>query len=341
MNLSVSENILLAPYTTLNVGGVADYLVVVESVEEVRAAFVFAHERTQAPPLILGGGSNVLVSDEGYRGLVIVMNIKGREYKTDGAGTTCLLRLGAGETLDEVVAEVCEKGLWGLENLSSIPGTVGATPVQNVGAYGVEVSSRITEVYAINRYTCEEKIFSNEECLFAYRDSFFKTEEGKSWVIVSVTYRLSREPLPQLSYADLAALRGQSDVTPIIVRTAVQAIRAGKFPDWHTVGTAGSFFKNPVISQEHFDLLQSEYPAIVGHSHGGRSVKVSLGWILDKVCGLKGYTRGNVGLFEKQALVLVAAPSATADEIKNFTAHIQEKVFEKTKIKIETEVLFI
>lgn len=341
MELTLRENVPLSQYTTLKVGGVADYVVTVGNVEEVKAALVFARERTQAPPLILGGGSNVLVSDTGYRGLVMVMNIKGRVYEESGAGTKCLLRLGAGEVLDHVIQETCEKGLWGLENLSSIPGSVGATPVQNVGAYGVEVSSLITEVKAINIDTLEEKTFSNDECAFAYRDSFFKTEEGKSWVIVEVVYELSREMNPQLSYADLAPLRERVDVTPMVVREAVQIIRADKFPDWHVVGTAGSFFKNPIITREHFAELQSEYPAIVGHNHGTDSVKVSLGWILDKVCGLKGYTLGNVGLFEKQALVLVTKSSATAEEIKNFTAYVQEKVFEKTKIKIETEVLFI
>ncbi|MEN9920675.1 MAG: hypothetical protein RL538_568 [Candidatus Parcubacteria bacterium] len=341
MELKVQQNVPLNQYTTLHVGGVADYVVEVVSVEELKAALVFARERTQAPPLVLGGGSNVLISDEGYRGLVIVMNIKDRVYEEDAGGTSCLLRLGAGETLDDVVRETCEKGLWGLENLSSIPGSVGATPVQNVGAYGVEVSSLITSVEAIHISTLEEKTFSNTQCEFAYRDSFFKTEEGKRWVITSVTYRLSKEVNPQLAYADLTSLREDLAVTPMIVRATIQTIRAGKFPNWHEVGTAGSFFKNPIIDAEHFGELQQEYPGIVGHNQLTGEVKVSLGWVLDKICNLKGYCLHNVCLFEKQALVLVTKPGATAQEIKNFTEHIKEKVFEKTKIKIETEVRFI
>ena len=338
MAILVREQVPLGQYTTLKVGGVADYVVGVGSGADLKEALLFAREHTTALPLILGGGSNVLIGEEGYRGLVIIMNLKGREYHEDG--DVCLLELGAGEVFDEVVAESCARGLWGLENLSSIPGSVGATPVQNVGAYGVEVSSLIKKVCAINFETLEEKIFSNDECGFLYRDSFFKTEAGKSWVITSVTFQLSKTPAPQLTYADLAPLRSQEDLSPQSVREAVEDIRSKKFPDWHTVGTAGSFFKNPIIETEHFELLKQQYPELVGHAHEGE-VKVSLGWILDKVCGLKGYCEGNVCLFEKQALVLVTKPNANAQEIKNFTASIQEKVIAKTKIKIETEVLFV
>lgn len=340
MQLTLRENVPLSQYTTLKVGGVADYVVEVGNVEEVKTALLLAREHTTVSPLILGGGSNVLFSDDGYRGLVIRVNIKEREYYMLDEDT-CRLRLGAGEILDDVVEETCEKGLWGLENLSSIPGSVGATPVQNVGAYGVEVSSLITAVEAIHIKTFEEKIFSNDECSFLYRDSFFKSEAGKSWLITAVTFTLTKAPAPKLAYADLASLKEHIEVTPHIVREAVQHIRAGKFPDWNTVGTAGSFFKNPIIEAEHFERLQQEYPAIVGHAQENGMVKVSLGWILDKVCGLKGYCDETVCLYEKQALVLVTKPAATSRDIKNFTALIQKKVFETTNIKIETEVLFV
>lgn len=338
MAIHVREQVPLSQYTTLKVGGVADYLVEVKDIAALRAALVFAKEHTDVQPLILGGGSNVLVSEEGYRGLVIIVDLKGRQYREEG--NVCFLELQAGEILDDVVAETCERGLWGLENLSSIPGSVGATPVQNVGAYGVEVATLITAVHAINLETHEEKMFSNNECDFSYRDSFFKTKEGKCWIITAVVFKLSNIPTPQLQYADLAPLREEKVVTPQIVREAIQAIRSKKFPDWKVVGTAGSFFKNPIIEESHFNELKQRYPELVGHAHNG-SVKVSLGWILDKVCGLKGYCEGNVCLFEKQALVLVTKSEATATDIKNFTKSIQEKVFAATKIKIETEVLFV
>ncbi|MBP6924084.1 MAG: UDP-N-acetylmuramate dehydrogenase [Candidatus Pacebacteria bacterium] len=331
------ENVALGQYTTLKVGGVADYVVEVGNLEELKEACLFA-KQTNRPPLILGGGSNVLIGDEGYPGLVIIMNIKGRTYRYEG--DQCLLVLGAGEIFDDVVRETCEKSLWGLENLSSIPGSVGATPVQNVGAYGVEVSSLIKKVVAINFETLKEKTFSNDECGFLYRDSFFKSDAGKSWVITSVTFGLSKILVPQLSYADLAPLREQKNVSPQMVRKSIEDIRSQKFPDWHTIGTAGSFFKNPIIETMHYEQLKQQYPELVGYLYDG-NVKVSLGWILDKVCGLKGHCEGNVCLFEKQALVLVTQPNATAKDIKSFTKHIQEKVFTATKIKIETEVLFV
>lgn len=337
MSLAIREQVPLHTYTTLNVGGAADYLIEVCSVEELRAALTFARERTTAPPLILGGGSNVLVNDDGYRGVAIVIQLLDREYVSDD--TNVLLRVGAGENLDEVIAETVNKGLWGLENLSAIPGTMGATPVQNVGAYGVEVSSLISEVQALHRETLEEKIFSSEDCQFGYRDSYFKTEAGRKWIITNVTFRLTTQARPILTYASLILLQDQ-DVTQHTIRETVMTIRAGKFPDWKEVGTAGSFFKNPIISQEQFAALLQTHKELPGYPAGDQ-VKVSLGYILDKICGLRGYCKNGVCLYEKQALVLTAEKGTTATDIKNFAAEISEKVFEKTSITIEPEVLFV
>lgn len=339
MALEIRENIPLATYTTLHIGGVADYLVEVKSVEELRAALLFAQEQTKVPPLILGGGSNVLISDEGYRGLVIIINIGGRRY----APTTenqIELTCGAGEILDDVVAETVAKELWGFENLSSIPGTVGATPVQNVGAYGVEISSIVTSVKTLNKKTFTEKIFSKEECKFEYRDSFFKTEEGKNFIVTEVTFLLQKNYSPVVSYGSLAHLEAEN-ISPTVVREEVQKIRSGKFPDWNLVGTAGSFFKNPIIEKEHYMAIKKDYPELVAYELDNEKVKIALGWILDVVCNLRGYCEGNICLYDKQALVLVAEKNATAAEIKNFVTHIEKKVFEKTKIKIEREVLYI
>ena len=339
MELSIQKNVPLYQYTTLRVGGGADSFVEVTSVEELKKAASFATQNS-LPLLVIGGGSNVLISDAGFRGLVVLMNIKGREYK-DGAGTKCQLRLGAGEVFDDVVAQTTEKKLWGLENLSSIPGSVGATPVQNVGAYGVEVSSLIISVEAINTKTLEEKVFTNDECHFLYRDSFFKTAAGQEWVITSVTYTLSTEPNPQLTYADLATLQNSKELVPSDVRLAVEKIRTQKFPNWKMVGTAGSFFKNPIITTEHYNDLKQVYKELPGYAQADNMMKVSLGYILDKICGLKGYCEGNVCLYEKQALVLIAKEGATASEIEKFSNSIKEKVFAKTKIKIDCEVSFL
>lgn len=333
--MRIKENEALAPHTTLHVGGVADYVIGITSLEELKAACPFVRQ-TGRPPLILGGGSNLLVSDEGYRGAVLHMQLRGRHY--EGEGDSVLLTVGAGEVLDEVVAETVGRSLWGLENLSAIPGSVGATPVQNVGAYGVEVASLITQVQALDWRTGQERMFSAAECNFSYRDSWFKTAEGKHWVITAVTFALSLSPQPQLSYADLSELRSKEMVSLEEVRETVKRVRAEKFPDWTVVGTAGSFFKNPIIPEAQFITLQAKHPDIPGYVQADGQVKVSLGWILDKLCGLKGYREGTVGLYEKQALVLVAERSATAGEIEQFVSFVTEKVFTTVGIKIETEV---
>lgn len=339
MNIEIKEQCKLSDYTTIHLGGIADYLVEVSSIEELKAALQFAREQTATPPLVIGGGSNILFADEGYRGLVIVNRIAG--YRIAESENEAMLMAGAGEILDDVVRRTAESRLWGLENLSSIPGSVGATPVQNVGAYGVEVSSLIKEVKAIHSQTLEEKTFANSECRFSYRDSYFKTPEGKEWIVVEVIFKLRKNFSPILHYGSLTELSNSEALTPAEVRTKVQEIRSEKFPDWNEVGTAGSFFKNPIISKNEFEELQDKYPEIVGHKVSEEEVKVSLGWILDKVCNLRGYCEGNVCLYEKQALVLVVEKGASATEVNNFVKKITGLVFEKIKIKIEPEVLIL
>lgn len=334
MELRIEKDVPLDAYTTLQVGGRADYLVEVETREELVEALQFA-KQTATPPLILGGGSNILISDEGYRGLVIINKILGKKYQEEGGTVT--LTCGAGEELDEVVADSVRYGYWGLENLSAIPGTIGATPIQNVGAYGVEVSSLITQVVAVHTETQEEKIFSVSDCGFAYRDSFFKTESGRKWVVVEVVFTLSREANPQLEYGTLQSLR-KKGVTLEDVRKKIIEIRAGKFPDWHKAGTAGSFFKNPIISSAQFEEIKRHYPDMPGYEVGEGLVKVSLGWVLDQVCGLRGYCRDGVCLYEHQALVLVNEGKVDATTIETFANHVAKIVEEKTGIQIEREV---
>jgi UDP-N-acetylmuramate dehydrogenase len=340
MPKGILTSVPLNQYTTLKIGGTADYLCEVGNIEELRAVCQWA-KQTGTPLLVLGGGSNVLISDEGFRGLVVVNKIKKQEIIAEDQEQVTVA-LGAGEVFDEVVAWSVRNSWWGLENLSSIPGTVGATPVQNVGAYGVEVSALITKVNALNLETFEEKFFSNEECQFSYRDSFFKTTAGKKWIITEVVFKLSTQPAAKLTYTDLSTLISrESELTPVDVRNEIIAIRSKKFPDWTQVGTAGSFFKNPIITIEQYKDLLSKYPNLPGFNQVSGEVKVSLGFILDKICGLRGYCVGEVCLFENQALVLVAQKNATARDVKEFVNKISEKVFEKTKIKIECEVQII
>ena len=338
MSLQIEEDINLAKYTTLQTGGPARYFVRVQNVVEVKEAALFAQQKA-LPLLCLGGGSNVLIDDRGFPGLVVLNELKGREYLEYEEDITLIC--GSGEVLDEVIAETVTKGYWGMENLSAIPGTVGATPVQNVGAYGVEVSSLISKVETVNLENGEEKIFANNECNFGYRDSFFKSIEGKKYFITKVHFKLKEKSAPQISYADLQKFFSDSTPTLREVREAVIQVRSQKFPDWKKVGTAGSFFKNPFVTDTEAKRLQTLYPDLPVYQLGSGIVKIPLGYVLDKLCDLKGYQVGPVGLYQAQALVLVNYGGATSDEIKNFAKEIAEKVFTKTNITITPEVTYI
>ncbi len=326
----------LAPHTTLHVGGVARYFVQVTTVAELAAAVVRARA-LGLPVVVAGGGSDVLVSDEGYPGLVISMAIVGMTEVRDG--NQVLVTVGAGMLFDGVVAETVRRGYWGLENLSHIPGTVGATPIQNVGAYGIEVADVIKAVTVFDTETGNEQMLTAHECAFGYRTSRFKTDSTKRLIITGVTFRLSCVASPRVDYTDLAKrLIGIVPDSPTTVRDAVIAIRSTKFPDWHTVGTAGSFFKNPIVPKSVAVGLLQRYPDLPCYPHDELQMKCSLGYILDKVCGLRGYRQGLVRLYEAQALVLVAEYGATAADINIFAEYVAQQVYEKTGIMIECEV---
>lgn len=332
----IRTNVLLAPYTTLGVGGPAQFFAEVESVAVLEEVVTWAQNAGHTVT-ILGGGSNVLVSEEGVQGLVIRYIAEGITYEE--RDDVVLVTADAGVILDTLIEELVSKELWGLENLSAIPGMVGAVPVQNVGAYGVEAKDIIESVQV---YDCVEKsvrTLTNTECVFAYRDSLFKKTEGSKYIILAVTFRVSPVPKPRLQYKDLIEYFGDETHPSLrAIREALITIRGKKFPDWHTVGTAGSFFKNTIISPSAYDALAREYPALPGFPEQNGNVKVSLGWILDKVCGLKGYREGKAGLYEKQALVLVCERGTTAREVTEFVSHVSACVFEKTGITIEAEV---
>ncbi|MEZ4195118.1 MAG: UDP-N-acetylmuramate dehydrogenase [Candidatus Paceibacterota bacterium] len=338
MTLAIKENVSLKDYTTLKTGGVGLYLVEVGSVEELGQAVDLAKQH-QLPVLVIGEGSNFLISDEGFSGLVIKVNILGRDYVEDGETVT--FTCGAGETLDKIVAETVTKGYWGLENLSAIPGTVGATPVQNVGAYGVEIKDVVKTVETFHLLTKEKKVFTNHECRFGYRDSFFKTDEGRNYVITKVSFVLSKNAKPKIDYADLQKFFSGSEISLEKIRQAIISIRANKFPDWKVVGTAGSFFKNPIVDKVVVDSILLRYPDLPVYQVDENSFKIPLGFVLDKICNLKGYRVGQVGLYENQALVLVNYGENNATEIKNFVTEITKIVAEKTGIKIEPEVRFV
>lgn len=340
--MKILENISLKEYSTFKIGGNAQFFCTVLSIEDCISALKFSQEKN-IPFFVLGGGSNVVISDEGIKGIVIKNEIKGISYEYKDNGDV-YVSVGAGENWDTLVGETVSKNLHGLENLSLIPGTVGAAPVQNIGAYGVEVKNVITKVTTINSETLETKIFLNNECEFNYRDSFFKKNIGKKYIILYVEFILKSSGEINISYKDLKNYfekKGVNNPTLIQVRNAVIDIRTEKLPNLDVYGTAGSFFKNPVISRAQYAELLKIYPLIPSYNVDNDSVKIPLAWILDSVCNLKGYRKENVGVYKNQALVIINFGNATSEKIKNFSKEIIDLVFEKTKIKIECEVQFV
>jgi UDP-N-acetylmuramate dehydrogenase len=356
--MRIQENVLLAPFTTFRIGGAARFFVQARSVADIEAAIAFAEQgagRGGQRMFILGGGSNVLVSDLGWDGLVIKMELKGITEENEGEFVRVIA--GAGEDWDSFVKyTVEERALYGLENLSLIPGTVGASPVQNIGAYGVEAKDTIqwVEVYDPTAKTVET--LSNAQCRFGYRDSIFK-HERKNNIILRVAFALRKNGKPLIGYKDLERYFAGSAGTPSLrdVRDAIIAIRAKKFPDLSKTGTAGSFFKNVVISRTEHDELLKQYPAMpsfpvgapdgAGDIAGGKPqkpmVKVPTAWIMDNVCGFKGLRRGDVGVYENQAIVLVNFGKGTAQGIKDLADEMMASVKRKTGITISPEVEFI
>jgi UDP-N-acetylmuramate dehydrogenase len=361
--MEIRENVSLKDFTTFRTGGTARYFCRVRSIEDLKEAILFSQRTVLArseglsfvkPFFVLGGGSNILVSDEGYDGVVIKMEIAGVDFKEKPASAqgyggakedgAVFVTAGAGENWDSFVAETVEHGLIGLENLSLIPGTVGATPVQNVGAYGREVKDTIFEVEAFNAETCEIKKFSSEECLFGYRDSFFKTPEGKKYIITHVTFALHKSGALKTDYKDVREYflkHAITDANVADVRNAIVAIRTAKLPDIREYGTAGSFFKNPIVSNALADEVSKKYPDIPLYPDGTDTKKISAGWLLDRVCGLKGAEAGSVGTYKNQALVIVNHGGATTKEVIAFAESLRNQVKEKTGIVLEFEVQII
>lgn len=363
--MKIQENVSLAPFTTFRIGGTARFFVEVQSVTDIEEVLAFAKEGSDEekhlPIFILGGGSNILISDKGFDGLVIKNELKGIVEEdvvgVDG-GVECVRIIAcAGENWDDFVKyTVEEKGLYGLENLSHIPGTVGASPVQNIGAYGVEVKEVIEWVEVYNPTLKKIERLGNEECQFAYRDSIFK-HERKNNVILRVAFLLKKKGMTLIGYKDLKNYFAGRVDSPSIreVRDAVIKVRAEKFPDLSKVGTAGSFFKNVIIPRTEYQRLLRQHPTMPAFmTDPARKmksqsqektedllVKVPTAWILDKVCGFRGVRRGEVGVWGNQALVLVNFSNGTAQEVKTLAEEMIFCAKQKTGITIYPEVEFV
>jgi len=337
--MQIRENVLLAPFTTFKAGGEARYFDEVTNTDDLEKAVLFARERN-APIFILGGGSNILVSDNGFYGLAIKISLRGirRENENDLARVI----VSAGEAWDDFVEYAVSNGLHGLENLSGIPGSVGAAPIQNIGAYGVEAGDLIENVSALDSETGAVKNFSGEECDFSYRGSFFKTGAGKKFVILSVTFLLKLKAPLSLGYrgiSDYFKDRGirEKDASIKDTRAAVLAIRQSKLPPLEKFGTAGSFFKNPVVSLEKLNDLLRVFPDTPYFTEENGVVKIPAAYLIEK-SGFKGTRRGDAGVYDKHALVLVNLGGAKSADIYALAGEIRCGVFEKTGILLESEV---
>ena len=293
--------------------------------------------RTADPLLIVGAGSNLLLTGD-FHGTVVHSAIMGREAQEDG--NDMLLRCGSGETFDDIIAYSLEKGWHGAENLSLIPGEVGASAVQNIGAYGVEAKDIIECVEAVEIETGKTLTISNAECQYAYRQSRFKQEWKGRFIITHVTYRLSRSFVPQLGYGNIRSVllrQGIDNPTPQQLRQIIIDIRREKLPDPAVEGNADSFFMNPIIDNNTFARLIERYPDMPHYPVDGAGTKIPAAWLIDQ-CGWKGRTVGHAGVHSRQPLVLVNRGGATGEEIVNLCNLIRHDVEQKFGITISPEV---
>jgi UDP-N-acetylmuramate dehydrogenase len=290
--------------------------------------------------LVLGGGSNMLFVKD-YEGLVLKVSIKG--INVEEHGDDVLVTAGAGEVWDVLVKYCVAKGYAGMENLTLIPGTVGASPIQNIGAYGVEIKDIFESCRAFEIATGEIRIFTKADCQFAYRESIFKGKLKGKYIITSVTYRLSKKPDVQTHYGAINAelqRRGINEPTIADVSEVVAAIRVSKLPDPSTIGNAGSFFKNPIVDRPIFEQLVLQFPDMPHYPAPDGRTKLAAGWLIE-TCGFKGMVDGNTGTWKNQALVLVNHGGATGQEVYRFSETIIKTVQEKFGIFLEREVNII
>ncbi len=291
--------------------------------------------------LILGEGSNILFSCD-FNGVVLKNSIEGIEILYEDE-QKAIIKTGAGTHWDDLVKFCVSKNLWGVENLSLIPGTVGAAPIQNIGAYGSELKDVLVSVEGFSVGDNKFVELPKERLELSYRSSIFKTKLKSKFVITYVTIELSKSGKPNLSYAGLAKYFSKKSIDEISieeVRNAVIEIRQSKLPDPKVLGSAGSFFKNPVINNDLYKKLKYNYPNIISYKIDGNHWKIPAGWLIDNA-GLKGIRFGNAGTYEKQALVIVNYGNATGKEILDLAKYIQAKVEEKYQIKLEPEVNII
>ena len=319
----------LKKHNTFGIEAKCERFVEFTSVEEAQQVAKMLHE-TDLPYIIIGGGSNLLLTKD-YPGMVVRSDILG--IQIDGERMTC----GSGEVFDEIVEASLMAGLYGLENLSLIPGDVGASAVQNIGAYGVEAKDYIESIEAVEIATGKVVIIKAQDCGYGYRQSKFKTEWKNRYLITHVTYRLSTVFKPYLDYGNIKQALSTLEPTAPQLRKTIIDIRNAKLPDPKVTGNAGSFFMNPIVPRAQYEALAAQYPQMPHYEVDAEHVKIPAGWMIDQ-CGWKGKSLGRAGVHEKQALVLVNLGGATGDEIVKLCQTIQADVKAKFGIEIHPEV---
>jgi UDP-N-acetylmuramate dehydrogenase len=335
----LQENKSLQHHNTFGVAAQARWFAEIKC--EADLAAVFADERVKnLPLLVIGGGSNMLFT-QNFSGLVVWINNKGITHQEQG--DVVLLTAAAGEAWNHLVNYAVDHGFAGMENLSLIPGTVGASPVQNIGAYGVELDMIFESCRAYEIGTGNIRTFEKADCGFSYRESIFKQELKGQYIITEVTYRLKKTAEINSSYGAIReelASRGIIHPTIKDISQVVSAIRVSKLPDPSTIGNAGSFFKNPIISVNQFRQIQSIFPDIVHYPAGADKIKLAAGWLIEQ-CGWKGKIHGHTGTWKNQALVLVNHGQATGKEVFDFSEQIIQSVKERFGVQLEREVNII
>jgi len=335
--MQIEHNISLKPYNTFGIDVKAKAIASFSSADDLRE-ILKDNDLKQLPKLILGGGSNLLFTKD-FDGLVLKNNI---------SGIACIkedkdyfyVKAGAGENWHEFVM-TCLKNNWaGLENLSLIPGNVGASPMQNIGAYGIEIKDRFDHLEAFNLETGKVEIFDAASCEFGYRESVFKRRFKDKYVIISVTFKLLKNPDYQVKYGAITTEleeMGVDDLSIHAISQAVINIRNSKLPNPKDLANAGSFFKNPVISAEQWEKISASHPEIPNYPAPGNQIKLAAGWLIEHA-GWKGKRIGNVGMHARQALVLVNYGGATGQELYDHSTRVKNSVFEKFGVELEREV---
>ncbi|OJU25668.1 MAG: UDP-N-acetylenolpyruvoylglucosamine reductase [Sphingobacteriales bacterium 41-5] len=338
--MNIAENISLRHFNTFGIDVTAAFFTEIFSLDELKEALEFAKAK-EFPVLVLGGGSNVLFTQD-FNGLVIKNSIGGINIiKEDGEQV--YINVGGGVVWHEFVLFCLQHNYAGVENLALIPGCAGASPMQNIGAYGVEIKEVFYELNALNRFDLAEQKFNNTACEFGYRESVFKNKYKEQFVITDVTYRLNKTPHFKVEYGAIRQQLEKDNIKELTIQAianAVIAIRSSKLPDPKVIGNAGSFFKNPSVLLPEFQMLKEKFPQVIAYPNHDGTMKIAAGWMIEQ-CGFKGMRRGDAGVHNKQALVLVNYGDAKGNEILQLCQEIQAIVFEKFSVEIMPEVNII